>query len=608
MKKNIRTNQKGAATIEAIVSFSGFLFVIFTILNIVNFCRAQMLISNAMDTVTKELTQYSYFYQVSGLQKFNQKIQAIGEEGELNLNTVAGSVGDLYQSMSTALDTTEAEAMGLSNSLQEGTLTSQSVSTAIQNVKADGTNVLTAMNLMEAQFEGVADNPVLYLKSIVAVAGSEGLELAKSHALAAPLAKALIIKHFGGNSAEADARLKSLGVVDGLDGMKFGMSTIFTDKHPDEIHLAVYYKLKIMQLFKWADFEASICKETRARAWLGGDDVQIKAVSTPAAAGGSGEGSGRETPATPEETPTPENPEEATLSAEQIKANMIAKYGQEVIDAVSVGEDTSAWTEDDWEYRIWLYQNSEKIEENIDENTEGSPAVSTLTGEEAKNMAVLAFGADIVARIAAENNTSSWTLNEWIVAVWCYQHAYQNQSALLIRMQMVEWYGEETVNAVSKGMNTTAWTSDEWEERIGLYLRNKKAEEEKKLNTDRVEYYLSQSRNNSTSDTVILGSTGEYDVIGKNKGYTYFKMSNELWAALEKETGSNYDEIWKVNQQFIDEQVTANKTILLSNDPYKGYYFDNGEKRFYQREIDYIVSKGYTFEKTDDGLWKAVKK
>ena len=55
-----RVNEKGAATIEAVVSFTGFLFVIFTLLNIVNFCRAQMLVSNAVDTVAKELTQYSY--------------------------------------------------------------------------------------------------------------------------------------------------------------------------------------------------------------------------------------------------------------------------------------------------------------------------------------------------------------------------------------------------------------------------------------------------------------------------------------------------------------------------------------------------------------------
>lgn len=128
------------------------------------------------------------------------------------------------------------------------------------------------------------------------------------------------------------------------------------------------------------------------------------------------------------------------------------------------------------------------------------------------------------------------------------------------------------------------------------------------LNSERIEYYLKKSRNNIDSDTVMLGRTGTYDVIADSKGYTYFKMSDELWADLKRETRNNYDEIWKVNQQFIDEQLSLDKNILLSNNPYAGYYFSDGTKQFYQREIDYIISKGYTFETTNDGFWRAIKK
>lgn len=112
-----RHSQVGSATIEAVISFTGFLFVIFTILNIVNFCRAQMLVSNAMDTVTKELTQYSYFYQISGLRKFDQEIQAIGDENSISLNNLASSVGDLYNALGTAASSSEEEIRGLNNSL-----------------------------------------------------------------------------------------------------------------------------------------------------------------------------------------------------------------------------------------------------------------------------------------------------------------------------------------------------------------------------------------------------------------------------------------------------------------------------------------------------------
>ena len=69
----------------------------------------------------------------------------------------------------------------------------------------------------------------------------------------------------------------------------------------------------------------------------------------------------------------------------------------------------------------------------------------------------------------------------------------------------------------------------------------------------------------------------------------------------------NYDEIWKVNKQFIDDQIGVGNRILLSNDPYQGYYFADGTKRFYQRELDYLKELGYSFERVGDDLWEVVK-
>lgn len=85
-------------------------------------------------------------------------------------------------------------------------------------------------------------------------------------------------------------------------------------------------------------------------------------------------------------------------------------------------------------------------------------------------------------------------------------------------------------------------------------------------------------------------------------------MDDEVWNALEKEAVSNYDEIWKVNQQFLDEQILSDKRILLSNNPFDGYYFEDGAKRFYQRELDYLTDKGYTFKEVGEGLWEAIRK
>ena len=77
----------------------------------------------------------------------------------------------------------------------------------------------------------------------------------------------------------------------------------------------------------------------------------MEAKVIPAEEGGAGGGAA--------DPNTPEGP--ATPTAEELKAQMVAKYGQETIDAVCADADTSGWTEQDWEYQIWLYQHREEI-------------------------------------------------------------------------------------------------------------------------------------------------------------------------------------------------------------------------------------------------------
>lgn len=271
--------ERGSATVEAAISFTGFLFVIFTILNIINFCRAQMLISNAVDTATKELTEYAYFYKMSGLQKFKDQLGDIGDQGKVNLNDVLGTVDSLYTSLGTAVDNTAGNITNVKNAAQAGSLTTDDITNTLTNLKSDGTNINTSINAIMSAFDGIEDNPLLYMKSLVAVAGNEALDTVMSHVIAAPLAKMFTSRNFGANSTEADKALKKLGVVDGLDGMNFNMSTIFSSDagHEEEIHIVVYYKLKIDQIFGWTSLETTVRKDSVARAWLGGDDVQTKA-------------------------------------------------------------------------------------------------------------------------------------------------------------------------------------------------------------------------------------------------------------------------------------------------------------------------------------------
>ena len=42
--------------------------------NVVNFCKTQVLVSNTVNVMKEELTQYPYLYQISGLEKLDGDI------------------------------------------------------------------------------------------------------------------------------------------------------------------------------------------------------------------------------------------------------------------------------------------------------------------------------------------------------------------------------------------------------------------------------------------------------------------------------------------------------------------------------------------------------
>ena len=275
-KKQRERSERGSATVEAVVAFTGFLMVIFTILNVVNYCRAQMLISNAMDTAAKELSQYAYFYKMSGLQKFDKAVKDNSDIGAKNLDGVIGTVDGLYKSMTKMKEDGIQEATKITNAFEGKANVVETVKNTLTTMDTDVTNIDTNINSVMSAVVGVGDDPILYMKSIIAVAGNESIDLLKSHVIAAPLAKLFFVKHFGESFEEANEKLKQLGVKDGLDGMNFKMSSVFSSEEPENIHLAVYYKLQLAQFFKGLELEVPICKESVTRAWLGGDNVVKK--------------------------------------------------------------------------------------------------------------------------------------------------------------------------------------------------------------------------------------------------------------------------------------------------------------------------------------------
>ena len=268
-----QNNQRGSATIEAVVAFTGFMLVFFTILGMVNYSRAQMRIAAAVDTAARELSQYAYFYKMSGLQKFDLAVTEETKDDEERINQVLSTVDGLYTAVGGAFDQSAEDATNLANAISEGQLSVDQIQQTLGNIDDNASNIETSMGEVADQIKAIGENPILYMRSLVAIAGEEGMDLAK-RAIAACLGEMFVLKHFGDTPEEQDANLKALGVVNGIEGMNFKMSTMFTDDHHQEIQIVVFYKVKMAQFFDWEILEVDLCKQAVCSAWLGGDVVE----------------------------------------------------------------------------------------------------------------------------------------------------------------------------------------------------------------------------------------------------------------------------------------------------------------------------------------------
>lgn len=105
------------------------------------------------------------------------------------------------------------------------------------------------------------------------------------------------------------------------------------------------------------------------------------------------------------------------------------------------------------------------------------------------------------------------------------------------------------------------------------------------------------------ADSVVLGkfengASTSYNSVAKEMGAQYFQLDN--WADLESKYSA--DEIWKINERFLDIQTSSGREIYLSHDPIK-YIGDNS---FYSKELEYLIDNGYNFVKEGD-IWHAVR-
>ncbi len=245
---------------------SMFMFTIVTVLTLVNICMIQERIGVAISATAKELSQYSYLYSLTGFPQSEAELAAAGKKDTEEMNEIMGNISAVFSSM----EDMEGTVAELPNSdLSEEALTGawDSINSSLDDIEASG-------QAIENSIEAIADDPSKLIFGIAKLAASEGLEMAKSRLIAAPLAKFFCKKHLCDSGKDTEAFLRQLGVVPSasgkyLDGLDFTQSSLFP-YGSNEITIRVSYDAKVIPLLP-LDFTFHFRQTAITHGWLSGE-------------------------------------------------------------------------------------------------------------------------------------------------------------------------------------------------------------------------------------------------------------------------------------------------------------------------------------------------
>lgn len=279
MKREENKRERGSITIEASISLTFFLFAMLCLLFAIRVSRVQAAVQYSLDMAALDISQYTYLYYASGLYDLEQDIKQSGEEAGKTLTDGVQRLDQSALGVETILSTLENNGKSAVGDLNEGDIEG-AVGTfreTAQKLKEEGKNIAEQADGLKELAKQIKDDPISFAKSMAALATGEGLDVLKGPLLGMVFGRAMCEKYIG-NGQDADAWLRRMKVIEGLDGLNFGWSSVLGGTSQD-VNLVVTYKV---QVFPGVldGIEATFAQSASTRAWLGGD-ARIEKDFTP---------------------------------------------------------------------------------------------------------------------------------------------------------------------------------------------------------------------------------------------------------------------------------------------------------------------------------------
>lgn len=254
LKKFIK--DEGAVIVEATIVLPIFIFLVITLMSVVNICMAQAKIQIAVNSAAKEMSTYAYLYGLTGL---NDKRAAMARDGQTATGVldegIDGVIG-IYDSIQDMSDNVAGTASG-----------DISVEDLYKEAKNSASSIERGADSVKNTYETIKNDPKGFLLGMGKATATVGIDKASSYLIAAPLAKLFCEKHLKTVRLSANDYLTKLGVEGGFDGIDFTSSSI-CKSGKDEICVVAKYQIHVMKFFN-IDVKYNFIQSGTTRAWFG---------------------------------------------------------------------------------------------------------------------------------------------------------------------------------------------------------------------------------------------------------------------------------------------------------------------------------------------------
>lgn len=231
-----------------------------TIVSLATIAKVESTTQYAIDQVAKEISQYYYIAERVGI-----------------ANTESGGVDEIDDAVQAIFDFTDKSTTVASNYSSTTAKDLGSMLDTFSGIGNDVNEVEAAAENVYNSFGPIFEDPKGIVSSLATMMNKMGKEVGNeliTKIIAQPLCKALVPKYITSSSG-ADEILEKMGVVDGLDGLDFRMSSFLTDQR--SINVVVVYQIKVNGFGIFDD--TLVIKQTASTAaWVTG--TRLKDISS----------------------------------------------------------------------------------------------------------------------------------------------------------------------------------------------------------------------------------------------------------------------------------------------------------------------------------------